>query len=272
MALAIMLYLYKCNDYVKKAGAKMRAQITLTPSESKRLIAKGVAAFPSVQNALKDHTIIVAGGTTNAFLIEELIGESIEKKSTYTVGIVTRGKTGVTTVDNRIHPFVITKGKAREKEFRWKSYLTELEPGDIFIKGGNAVDHTGLAGVLSSDNMGGTIGTAWGAVMQRKIEFIVPVGLEKLVPDVREAVEFLSGHPIDKATGDKIALMPMLGATVVTEITALELLYDIKAKCVSAGGVDGSEGAIVLVLEGEKEKIDIAFEEIEFLKGEPQVK
>lgn len=250
----------------------MRALITLTPGESKRLIAKGVAALPSIRNALKNHTIIVAGGTTNAFLIEELLGEPIDKKSTYTVGIVTEGKTGVTDEEGRIHPFVITNGIAREKEYRWKSYLAEIGPGDIFIKGGNAVDHTGLAAVLSSDNMGGTIGTAWGPVMQRGVELVVPIGLEKLVPDVREAVEFLSGHPIDMAFGDKIGLMPMIGATVVTEITAIDALYDVKAKCIAAGGVGGSEGAVILVIEGEEEKVKKAFEGITSLKGEPPIK
>ena len=249
----------------------MRALITLTPSESKRLIAKGVAALPSIKNALKNHTIIVAGGTTNAFLLEELLGETIDKKSSYTVGIVTEGKTGVTVEKGRIHPFVITKGKTREKEFRWKSYLTEIGPGDIFIKGGNAVDHTGLAAVLSSDGMGGTIGTSWGPIMQRGVELVVPIGLEKLVPDVREAVEFLSGHPIDMAFGDKIGLMPMLGATVVTEITSIKALYDVDAKCIASGGVAGSEGAVILVLDGEEMKVKKAFEELKALKGEPRV-
>jgi len=250
----------------------MRAQITLTPSESKRLIAKGVAALPSVQNALKNHTIILAGGTTNGFIAEELLGETIEKKSTYTVGIVTEGKTGVSNEGDRIPPFVITKGKARERDFHWKTYLAEMKPGDVFIKGGNAVDHTGLAAVLASNDMGGTIGAAWGPVMQRGIELIVPIGLEKLVPDVREAVEFMAGHPIDEAIGDKVGLMPLLGATVVTEITALEILYNVKAKCIASGGVNGSEGAVILVMDGEEENVKRAFEGISSIKGEPQVR
>ena len=154
----------------------MRAQITLTSSESKRLIAKGVKVLPSVQKALKDHHIILSGGTTNGFLVEELLGETLEKKSTYTVGIITNGKTGLTPAEGRIPPFVICKGKAKERDFHWKSYLPELMPGDVFIKGGNAVDHTGLAAVLSSDNMGGTIGAAWGPLMQRGIEIVVQIG------------------------------------------------------------------------------------------------
>lgn len=246
--------------------------INLTPSESKRLIAKGVTALPCIQNALKNHTIILAGGTTNGFLAEELLGETIEKKSTYTVGIVSEGKTGVSCEEDRIPPYVITKGKARERDFHWKSYLSEMEPGDVFIKGGNAVDHTGLAAVLASDNMGGTIGAAWGPVMQRGIKLVVPIGLEKLVPDVREAVEFMAGHPIDEAIGDKAALMPMLGATVVTEITALETLYNVKAKCIASGGVAGTEGAVVLVMDGEEKDVKRAFEEIISLKDEPRVR
>ncbi len=249
----------------------MRVQITLKPSESKRLIAKGLVALPSIQDALKNHTIILAGGTTNGFILEELLGENITEKSKYTVGIITEGKTGVTDEEGRIHPYVITRGKARERDFRWKSYLAEMGPGDVFIKGGNAIDHTGLAAVLSSDSMGGTIGTAWGPVTQRKIELMVPIGLEKLIPDVREAIEFLAGKPIDEALGDKVGLMPMLGATVVTEITALEALYDVRSKCIASGGVNGSEGAIVLVIDGKDENVLRALDGIKAIKGEPQV-
>lgn len=250
----------------------MRAQITLTPSESKRLIAKGVKALPSIQKALLHHHIILAGGTTNAFLVEELLGEAVEKKSAYTVGIVAKGETGVSAAADRIPPYVITKGKAEGRDFHWKTYLPQIEPGDVFIKGGNAVDHTGLAAVLASDSMGGTIGAAWGPLMQRGIELVVPIGLEKLVPDVREAVEFMAGHPIDVANGNKVGLMPMLGATVVTEITALETLYQVKAKCIAAGGVDGSEGAVVLVIDGEEDEVKRVFDDIIALKGEPLVR
>ena len=111
----------------------MRIQVTLTSSESKRLIAKGVKALPSVQKALVDKHIIVAGGTTNSYVLDELLGEKIEKKSRYTVGIVTKGETGETDVEGRIPPFVIENGKAMDRDFHWKDYLPELKAGDIFI-------------------------------------------------------------------------------------------------------------------------------------------
>lgn len=250
----------------------MRAQITLTSSESKRLIAKGVIALPVMQKALKEHIIILAGGTTNAFLAEEILGIKIEEKSSYTAGIIAEGQTGVSKEQNRIHPYIISKGKALGPEVHWKEYLPKLEPGDVFIKGGNAVDHTGLAAVAASNLSGGTIGAAAGSLNVRGIELIVPIGLEKLVPDVREAVEFMAGHRPDVAIGDTIGLIPMLGATVVTEITALETLFPIKVKCIAAGGVNGSEGAITLVMEGDEATVKSALEIIYSIKGEPSVK
>lgn len=134
------------------------------------------------------------------------------------------------------------------------------------------MDHTGLTAVLASNDTGGTIGAAWGPVIQRGIELIVPIGLEKLIPNVREAVEFMAGKATDEAIGDKAGLMPMLGATVVTEITALKILYNVNAKCIAAGGIDGSEGAITLIMDGEKEDLEKALAGILSIKGEPGIK
>lgn len=250
----------------------MRAQFTLTPSESKRIIAKGVKAMPSMQKALQSHTIILAGGTTNGFLLEELLDEALEEKSRYTVGMIAEGKTGESKAENRVHPFIISKGKALDKSIHWKEYLPKIEAGDIFIKGGNALDSTGLAAVLVSNTMAGTIGAALGPLYARGVQLIVPIGLEKLIPDVREAVEFLSSAPTDEALGAKVGLVPMLGATVVTEIIALETLYKVSAKCIGSGGVAGSEGAVTLVIEGDTAEVQKALSDIQSLKGEPPVR
>lgn len=250
----------------------MRAQFTLTPSESKRLIAKGVKALPALQKALQEHTIILAGGTTNGFLLEELLDEVLEEKTRYTVGMIAEGKTGESKEEKRIHPYIISKGKALDKSIHWKEYLPQIKAGDVFIKGGNALDSTGLAAVLVSNSMGGTIGAALGPLYARGVQLIVPIGLEKLIPDVREAVEFLASAPADEALGAKVGLVPMLGATVVTEITALETLYEISAKCIGAGGVTGSEGSVTLVVDGDTDKVQKALSDIKSLKNEPPVR
>ena len=64
----------------------MKRQVILTVAESKRLIAKGVAAMPVVKKAMKDGMVVVATGTTNAYVLEELWGRRIDKRR-YRAGI-----------------------------------------------------------------------------------------------------------------------------------------------------------------------------------------
>lgn len=247
----------------------MKAIITLTTSESKRLIARGVKGMSCVQNAFEKHAIIVAGGTTNAYVAEELLGIKIEDKTGYTMGIVTQGELGISRSTQKKAPYVIVEGK--EVAIPWKEYLPKLKAGDIFIKGGNAVDPTGLTAVMVSDSTGGTIGAAQGILYARGVKLIVPIGLEKMIPDVRKAVEFMTNSTVDEAIGHKVGLIPMLGATPVTELTALETLYDVEACCIAAGGVDGSEGAVIIAIEGIDEEVQRALRDIHSLKGEPPV-
>lgn len=247
----------------------MKALITLTASESKRLIARGVKGMSCVQNALERHAIIVAGGTTNAFVAEELLGIKIEDKTGYTMGIVTKGELGISRSSRKKAPYVIVEGN--EVEIPWKEYLPKLKAGDIFIKGGNAVDQTGLTAVMVSDSTGGTIGAAQGVLYARGVKLIVPIGLEKMIPDVRNAVEFMTKSTVDESIGHKVGLIPMLGAIPVTELTALETLYDVEAHSIAAGGVDGSEGAVIIAIEGMDEEVQRALRDIHSLKGEPPV-
>ena len=59
----------------------MRRILSLTVSESKRLISKGVAATDCVQRALETGIVAVLPGTTNGYVIEELTGEPFDKLS-----------------------------------------------------------------------------------------------------------------------------------------------------------------------------------------------
>ena len=60
------------------SGHSTKALITLTSAESKRLIAKGVAATREVNSALKSGIIIFARGTTNTFVAEEIMQPNAE--------------------------------------------------------------------------------------------------------------------------------------------------------------------------------------------------
>ena len=56
----------------------MKAVFTITPSESRRLIAKGVAQMEEVRNALERAYVVIVGGTSNGFIAQEIAGLDIE--------------------------------------------------------------------------------------------------------------------------------------------------------------------------------------------------
>ena len=66
-------------------------------------------------------------------------------------------------------------------------------------------------------------------------------------------------------------LMPVVNATVVTEIQALRILAGVEATHIASGGFGGCEGAVALVVEGTDEAVRRAFEVVEGLKGETAV-
>ena len=50
----------------------MKAVFTLTYSESRRLIAKAVVQMPEFKTAWEKAYVLLAGGTTNAFIAQEI--------------------------------------------------------------------------------------------------------------------------------------------------------------------------------------------------------
>ncbi|MCX5837278.1 MAG: hypothetical protein NTW71_01980, partial [Deltaproteobacteria bacterium] len=68
----------------------MQALFTLTSSESKRLLGKAVAAMPEVQHAKDNGYLVVGRGSTNAFILEELLKSKMDKER-YVAGQVIKG-------------------------------------------------------------------------------------------------------------------------------------------------------------------------------------
>lgn len=156
-----------------------QAQITLTPTESKRLIAKAVAKLPEVQNAIRNGIVIVAIGTTNAFVAEELLGRKIDRER-FAAGIVLPKGTCVLPKERRIKEIVIRKGKVVDDKM--EDVLLDMTSDDVFIKGANALDPSWMAGVLLAGRRGGIVGKIWGILISRGVNIIVAVGLEKFIP------------------------------------------------------------------------------------------
>ena len=242
----------------------MKALIVLTPTESKRLIAKGVAVLPEVTNALKQGIIIVGWGSTNTFIAQELSGETVEGNR-YLAGYIGGGELRVTEGERRMPPIVLRDGKVTD--VHPKDALATFGRDDVFIKGANAVDPEGNVGVLLQNELGGTIGTAIGILAARGSHLIIPVGLEKLIPSVKEASNSCGLETIDYATGKKVGLMPVMYGRTITEIDALQLLADVRAIHIASGGLEDSQGAIILAVSGDKGEVEKAIQIVEDIKS-----
>jgi len=247
---------------------RVSGMLVLTPAESKRLIAKAVVAMPQVKRALEKGRVIIANGTTTAFVAEEILGRQVSKYR-YAAGYIGEGKLAVTSPELRIESYVLVDG--RPVDVPAKEIIQEFEADDVFIKGANAVDAEGHVGILMANDRGGTIGMAQGTLVARGCHFIVPVGLEKMVPSVIEASRKGGILRLKYAMGLKVGLMLVVNATVVTEIQALRILAGVEATHVASGGIGGCEGAVTLAVEGTDEAVQRAFKVVEGIKGEKPV-
>ncbi len=249
---------------------KAAALVVLNPSESRRLLAKATAALPEVRRALEHGTIIIGRGVTNAYVTEELLGVRIEPKAGQTVGMVCGG---ITTGNSGAPPcphHVIRRGRVVEGADS-KVEILSFGPDDVFIKGANAVDPQGHAGIFTSSLVGGTIGMAWPVVVPRGSHLIMPIGLEKLVPSVIEASRHTGIYHFKWTMGLPARLTPIVESQVLTEIQALGVLAGVRATHVGSGGVGGSEGSVALSIEGDEARVEQAFELVKSIKGEPAV-
>lgn len=261
---------YEIDLPQEKSTKKTTAMAVLNPAESRRLLAKAALELPEVKNAMKNGIIILARGITNAFVTEELLNLYIEPKAGQTVGMVCNGITDAHSGPPPSSLHVIKNGKAMEGADSNVEILN-FGPHDVFIKGANAVDSEGNAGIYSSSVKGGTIGMAWPILTPRGSQLIILVSLEKLVPSVIEAAKHTGIYYFKYSTGLPAKLVPIPLGKVITEIQALAILAKVRAFHVGSGGVGGSEGSVHLSIEGEEKNVSKAFEIIKSIKGEPLV-
>jgi hypothetical protein len=240
-----------------------KAVVVLESAEGKRLIGKAVCALPAVLGAYRSGRLVIAGGTTNGYVAEELTGRKINKAA-YTVGVVAGGELCATPADRRLPALIFEGGEPSQRSLG--EVLADFGPDDCFIKGANALDLDGNIGILSSNPQGGTIGAAWATVIARGSNFIAPVGLEKLIPSVPEAARISGQRSWQYAWGAPVAVYPISTATIVSELEAVRILTGAQATMIAAGGTGSSQGAVVLALEADD--LTSAWELIEQIKGE----
>jgi len=248
------------------------AEVVLTPAEGKRLIAKSIAHMPIVQLAKENGTIIIATSTTNAYVLEELLGNEIKDKGMFTAGVVTKDGLQITETKGRYDHHVIQKKKVKTiKVPELADVLKDMGPGDIFIKGANAIDPFGQAGVLLGGIGGGTIGAAWGYLTSNGITTIIAAGLEKLVPiNLADTINRLGIKKVDLALDVKCGMMVISGY-IITEMEAFKELYGVDVVPIGGGGIDGAEGSKIFLLDGEDEAVKEAVEMVKAIRGESKL-
>lgn len=241
----------------------MHIVLSLTVSESKRLIAKGMAQADFVRRAINEGTLAIGSGTTNAYIVEEITGETIDKKQFVTGRTLPHDYDGPKLTYN--HPDLVIR-KGEHLNIKASEALQDMGPGDVFVKGVNAINYERKqAAVLIGHPTGGGVGSAIGRVVSRRICYLHPVGLEK-------SVSFNLNEAADRANRDSGGKGPTLWVVpgvIFTEIEALHVLTGVEAMHVAAGGVGGAEGAVWLSIFGTNEQLDKTEEAINSVRGEP---
>ena len=248
----------------------MRAAFTLTPAESRRLIGKAVAEMEEVKDALESAYVVITGGTTNGYVVQELVGKKDLEPQKYTAGTNTHRLLCVTDADKRTpFPFVLEKGELVKKTI--PEVFSDFKLETVIIKGASAIDPEWNVGVVVAGFDGGTMGQTMGTVMSQGLRYIVPVGLEKMIPSVPEAAEAVGAKRLDYTMGADFGMVVIPNALVVTELEAFAILCGVMATHVASGGVGESAGSVVITVEGDDEGVKEAIALVEEIKGEPSL-
>jgi len=240
----------------------MHVVLSLTVSESKRLIAKGVAQADFVRRAIEEGTLAIGSGTTDGYIVEEITGEEFDKKAFVTGRTLPSGYKGPSLTYT--HPDLVIR-KGERLAIKASQALADMGPGDVYVKGANAVNYDlSQAAILIGHPTGGGVGAALGTCVARRICYLHPVGLEKSVSaDLDEVAERLNEDAEGK--GPTLWVVP---GRIFTEIEALAVLAGVEAIHVSSGGIGGAEGAVWLALFGNRQQLDAAQEAVDAVRGE----
>lgn len=272
-----------------------KAQLLLTPAESKKLISQAIYEMDGVKQALKKGTVALHPSSSTYFIAQQILGRRPPTDVWVCGTILPKGLCGdmVSGVllgsqkpDDYESSDVSFTGHKRPFTFTWvfkkgkleegrplEEVLEELGPGDFYVKGPNALDTNGRVGILIGasskihDEAGGTIGRAMMAARTKGFQILFPTGLEKLIPiPVEEAAKETTPRSYSYLMGHGAALLPGEGK-VITELDAIKMLTGATAIPFAAGGLAGAEGSIAIIAKGEQAQVDKIVAIVEKVKG-----
>ena len=244
-------------------------QFLLTPSMSKRLIGKAMGVHPAIQAVLEKGTLVIIAGTTNGYVAEEILegiaqAEGFWRKG-FRRGLVTPPDFDTDSVKAELPGDVVIVDGAFQKGKTIFDVVDDLSAGDVILKGANAVNvERGEAGVYIGDPQGGTAAAAIRAVVGRRVQLIVPVGLQKRVGG--GIMDLAAKVNAPDAQGPRMLPLP---GVVFTELDSIRLLTGAAATLIAAGGVYGAEGSVFLGVCGAPQQIKAAEKLINSIAREP---
>ena len=242
---------------------EFKAWVTLTPAESKRLIAIGLHNYRPVANNLLNGDIIITKGTTNHYIAETFVNRKMTH-GLFTNGRITpKGSKYAITDDVQISEFYFHNGEI--KNLPLDSALKIMQPNTIIFKGANIINYaTKKAAVFIGSSEGGTSGMILPYVNNGKAKLIIPVGLEKNSSiDIDATVAIMQDN---SNTG--IPRLFSLPGELFTEIEAIKTFANVEVLQIGAGGVGGAEGSVTLLIYGTEAQVDKAVITIETIQGE----
>jgi len=235
----------------------MRCQLVFTPWESKAFIAKVILQHPLIEATLEEGVIGIGRGTTNAYIIKEILDHTDNKDfsfdiANYVAGCID-GSLWVSHPDTRAPEIAFINGKPNIQPIS-----QTVEDADVLLKGANAIDSEGIAGVLCAHPQMGTIGTIYARSLARGVPIIVPISLEKQINhDITEILPFLGGQVnIDYVHGLPVSLFPIVGGELFTEIEAIEFIAPSSdVYHIGSGGIYNGAGAVILEVNGVEDEL-----------------
>lgn len=243
-------------------------EFLLTVAMGKRLIARGLMANEKVRRAMHEHKLLIITGTTNAYVAQEAL-RAIGDETPFDPCAFRRGVTvaaGAKIVTSAAtFDLLIDHGKAYFDRTVF-DIAPDMTSEDMILKGANALHMpTGSAGVLIGHPHGGTLIPTLAAAIGRRVQLIVPVGVEKRVEKSIHELCLIA----DGAQSEGVRLAPIPGKAY-TEIDALyELTGAEQVDIFASGGVMGAEGGVYFALQGSEEAVERAKALVKELRGEP---
>lgn len=243
-----------------------RIQITLTVEEAKTVIALGVLKHPQFLHAQKFGRIVFKGGTTVS-RISELFAEIPLRIS----GRITpRGTVSSREAAASPHSILWQAGQWRDIDDTLPSELHGFTQADLIITGANAIDGYGQAAMMAGSPGGGNPGQSLSAWYSEGAPVLIAAGYEKLIPGNLTDIIKRTGRTGKRlAWGMAVGLMPIPGE-LVTEIEALQLLADVDAFVLGAGGLGAAQGATTIEIIGPTDELDRLIDLLKAVKAQPR--